>query len=66
MIDSVVRSVHDQASRSGYARRAFGLRTDAQLMRKLRRILRRIARRKDSEIASVVLCTPLITHVLHA
>ncbi len=31
---------------------------------KLRRILRRIARRKDSELSSVLLCTPLITYVL--
>jgi hypothetical protein len=62
MIGSVVRSVHDQVSSGGYARRAFVLRAHAHLMRKLRRI----ARRKDSEIASVVLCTPLITHVLHA
>jgi hypothetical protein len=50
MIDSV-RSVHDKVSRSVYARRAFVLRADDQLMRKLRRI----EGRKDSEIASVVI-----------
>jgi len=64
MIDLVVRSVHDQVSRSGYARRAFGLRPDAQLKRKLRRILRRIARHMDSESSFVLLSTPLITCVL--
>ena len=65
MIELVVRSVHDQVSRSGYARRAFGLRPDAQLKRGLRRILRRIARLKDSEFSSPLLSTPLITCVLH-
>jgi hypothetical protein len=66
MIDSSVRSVHDQISRSGCARLAIGLRPDAQLKRKLRRILRRIARHNDSESSSLLLSAPLKACVLQA
>jgi hypothetical protein len=65
MIDSVVRSVHDQVSRSGLCQMSIRLWPDAQLKRKLRRILRRIARHNDSESSPLLLSTPLITCVLH-
>ena len=61
MIDSVVRSVHDQVSRSGLCQMSIRLWPDAQLKRKLRRI----ARHNDSESSPLLLSIPLITCVLH-
>jgi len=61
---ALIRSVHDQVSRSGYGRFPKGADRVVNPGEEVRQILRQIARRKCSENDLGLLRTPLKTYVL--